>query len=170
MIISIDPSDTIHAWAALEGTADRPILSAFGLDFSVERMAGKAIPGIYNKPDFVAIEMVACYGMAAGAHLFDTCVRIGELKADIEKGLLIETRRITRAEVKRLICGRTAANDSNVRAAIIDRFGGPYATKKGGPLYKVSKDAWAAIAVGLAAMDPGVKWYVPAHMRKVSCP
>jgi len=165
MIISIDPSDTIHAWAALEGTVDRPVLSAFGLDFSVDRMAGKAIPGIYNKPDFIAIEMVACYGMAAGAHLFDTCVHIGGLINDIEKGLMIETKRITRPEVKRLVCGQTKAKDANVRAAIIDRFGGPRATMKGGQLYKVSKDVWAAIAVGLAAMDPDVKWYVPAHLR-----
>ena len=162
MIIGIDPSDTIHAWAALSGSADRPTLVEFGFDFYEDTLS---FYSRHSMPEFIAIEMVACYGMAAGAHLFDTCVQIGELKNRIEKSMAIKVQRVTRPEVKRLICGHTSAKDCNVRAAIIDRFGGPTAIKKGGQLYRVSKDAWAAIAVGLAAMDPEVRWYIPAHLR-----
>ena len=40
------------------------------------------------------------------------------------------------------------AKDSNIRQALIDRFG-PVGTKKNpGWFYGVSKDVWAAIAVG----------------------
>ena len=55
------------------------------------------------------------------------------------------------------LCGNPRAKDANIRQAIIDRFGGKAAaigTKKNpGPLYGVSGDVWAAIAVGLTWQD-----------------
>ena len=51
--------------------------------------------------------------------------------------------------MKLQLCRDSRAKDANIRQALIDRYGGPGAIKKGGPLYKVSKDAWAALAVGV---------------------
>ena len=52
-------------------------------------------------------------------------------------------------DVKGQICRDSRAKDSNVRQALIDRYGGPSTVKKGGVLHGVSKDVWAALAVGV---------------------
>lgn len=103
----------------------------------------------------VAIEMVACYGMPVGAEVFETCVWIGRFMEHVEVG--IKVRRVFRKDIKLHICGSPRAKDGNVRAAIIDRFGGKDRAigKKAsaGPLYGVSGHAWAALAVALYAHD-----------------
>ena len=153
MILAIDPSNTRHAWALLDGTPSDPILCDFGRDLC-------ALSEWHKMPGEKCVEQIASYGLAAGAHLFDTCVEIGKLMAAWP-----DAKRLTRIEVKRLVCRSTSARDPHVRQAVIDRFGGPQSIRKGGQLYKVSKDVWAAIAVGLAAMEPDAKWYVPVAER-----
>lgn len=158
MILAIDPSNTVHAWALLDPAPAGLRLYASGRDLAADpQPSGLAMR--------IVCEMVACYGMAAGAHLFDTCVAIGRLDARIGP-----MEFITRTEVKRIVCGQTNARDPNVRQAIIDRFGGPEAIRKGGALWKVAGDTWAAIAVGLAAMSPEARLYVPAHLRAAGAP
>lgn len=156
MILAIDPSNTVHAWALLDGTAQGPRLVRFGRDLMRDEIPDP------DGPWYPAVcEMIASYGLAAGAHLFDTCVEIGKLYA-----MFPHMRRVTRIEVKRLVCRSTSAKDQHVRQAIIDRFGGPTSIKKGGPLHGVAGDCWAAIAVGLAAMDPECRFYVPVAERE----
>lgn len=148
-VLGIDPSNTIHAWALMDGMK----LLAHGRNlFDQFEKTGSE--------DVVAIEMIACYGMPAGAHLFDTCVEIGRLLE-----LYPKAKRLTRLSAKLSLCKSPKANDSSVRAAIIDLFGGPGATKKGGPLHGVAADTWAAIAIAIAAQDPTVQFYVPIAER-----
>lgn len=156
MILAIDPSNTVHAWALLSGSQSKPALLAFGRDLMLD-----GDPSFFAPEVPVCIEMIASYGLAAGAHLFDTCVEIGRLMQRRP-----DARRVTRIEVKRLVCRSTSARDPHVRQAVIDRFGGPSAIKKGGPLHGVAGDCWAAIAVGLAAMDPECRFYVPVAERE----
>ena len=106
----------------------------------------------------IAVEMIASYGMAVGATVFETCVWIGRILQSLDPHSLRSTR-VYRKDVKMNLCGATKAKDANIRQAIIDRYSALYGencTKKNGMLYKVSKDAWAAIAVGLAAIDTGM--------------
>ena len=98
----------------------------------------------------LAIEMIASYGMAVGASVFETCVHIGRF---VEIWTPREATRITRNEIKNHICHSSKAKDANIRAALIDRWGGPQAIKKGGPLYKVSSDVWAALALACTYLD-----------------
>ena len=103
----------------------------------------------------IAVEMIASYGMAVGATVFETCVWIGRILQAVDPNG-IKSVRIYRKDVKMNLCGATKAKDANIRQAIIDRYSALYGencTKKNGMLYKVSKDAWAAIAVGLTAID-----------------
>jgi len=103
----------------------------------------------------IAVEMIASYGMAVGATVFETCVWIGRILQSLDPHSLRSTR-VYRKDVKMNLCGATKAKDANIRQAIIDRYSGLYGencTKKNGMVYKVSKDAWAAIAVGLTAID-----------------
>ena len=66
---------------------------------------------------------------------------------------------ITRREVKNHICrGHRKKNDSQVRSCLIERYGpdvnDAIGTKKDpGPLYGVTGDVWAALAVGVAYRD-----------------
>jgi len=100
------------------------------------------------------IEMIACYGMAVGAEVFETCVWIGRFMQAYGPGLC---DRVLRREVKLHICHNSGAKDANIRQAIIDRFGGKDRAigKKAtpGPLYDIAGDLWAALAVGLYAFD-----------------
>lgn len=73
----------------------------------------------YNK---VIIEMVASYGMAVGATVFETCVWIGQFKQKaIENDIPVEF--IYRKDEKMNLCHSMKAKDSNIRQALIDRFG-----------------------------------------------
>jgi hypothetical protein len=72
--------------------------------------------------DKVIIEMVASYGMAVGKEVFDTCVWIGRFKQKaIENDIDVEY--IYRKEEKINLCQSMKAKDSNIRQALIDRFG-----------------------------------------------
>lgn len=153
LILAIDPGPTRHAWAVL---SDSPLrLMSSGRDLIAddpEEMVTSCVE--------IWCEYFACYGMAVGATSIDTCVAIGRLDERIGPMYFV-----TRIEVKRLVCRSVSAKDSNIRAAIIDLFGGPSSIKKGGQLHGVAADTWAAIAVGIAAMHPEVRKYVPAMER-----
>lgn len=97
----------------------------------------------------LAIEMIASYGMPVGFEIFHTCVWIGRF---IEAWGLPYTL-VYRRDVKLHLCGSSKAKDGNVRAALLDRFGGKgkaLGTKKApGPLHGMAGDVWAALAVAI---------------------
>jgi hypothetical protein len=99
-------------------------------------------------PDHLAIEMIASYGMAVGAEVFETCVWIGRLVAAWAGPHTFVHRR----EVKLHLCGDSRAKDANIRQALIDRYGPGKEraigkVKAPGPLYGVTADQWSAVAV-----------------------
>lgn len=108
--------------------------------------------------DFLACEFPQPRGQPVGRELFETVYWIGRF-AEIFDG---DMTRIDRAKVKKSLCpglgGR--ARDSNVRAALIELWGGqeqaigrkPKNKKdpaRPGPLHGMSADAWAALAVAV---------------------
>ncbi len=72
--------------------------------------------------------MIASYGMAVGKTVFDTCVWIGRFK-EIADFNSVDVEHIYRKDEKMNICHSMKAKDSNIRQALIDRFG-PVGTKK----------------------------------------
>ncbi len=116
-----------------------------------------------TEADALAVEMVASYGMAVGASVFDTCVWIGrfiqhwqDYKLD-ERSDPLPFLLVYRREVKLHICGSSRAKDANIRQALIDRYGGKEKAigKKAtpGPLYGMSGDCWSALAVAVTVAD-----------------
>lgn len=99
----------------------------------------------------IAMEMIASYGMAVGAEVFETCLWIGRFME--ATGYPENVRLVYRKDVKMHLCGTPRANDANIRQALIDRLG-PKGTKKApGPTYGVKSHAWAALAVAVTAAE-----------------
>jgi hypothetical protein len=104
--------------------------------------------------DMMAIEMIASYGMAVGAEVFETCVVVGQFMErwkSYSGGLPL--LRVPRLKVKSHLCHSAKANDANIRQALIDRLGPPGKKKQPGPTFGVSGDVWAALAVAVTVWD-----------------
>jgi hypothetical protein len=151
-ILAIDPGTTRSAYVYLSpdglvldhatDTNERVSIQVIGA-----RAARNTAP--------IVIEQVESYGMAVGAEVFETVFWSGRFA---EAARPLPVHRIGRKAVKLHLCGTTQAKDANIRAALIDRFGGKDAIRKGGPLYGIHGDEWAALAVAVtwADLHPGV--------------
>ena len=153
MILAIDPGNLESAYVTLYD--DLKILSFGKIDNEV------LLSHIYTRKfcdcEIVAIEMIASYGMAVGKTVFDTCVFIGQLKEAVANVNNPKVTYIYRKDEKINLCGSMKAKDSNIRQALIDRFGVVGVKKSPGWFYGVSKDVWSAIAVGVTYSDMYLK-------------
>ena len=114
------------------------------------------INDVYNtEADYMAIEMVASYGMPVGKSVFDTCVWIGRFIEAWKSKLNIFWELIYRKDVKMHLCHTMRAKDSNIRQALIDRFEpGLQARKRPADVLKgLSKDMWSAMAIAVYSYD-----------------
>lgn len=103
----------------------------------------------------LVIEKIACYGMAVGAEVFETCVWTGRF---MEAFGADRTDRIERLKVKLHLCHDSKAKDANIRAALIDRLGPPGTKKNPGPTYGIAGDIWSALAVAITWSDSPEYW------------
>jgi hypothetical protein len=149
-VLSIDPGTTQSAWAVFE--RGQPV--NFGICDNLTMLELVAVRGLLHatgrEPLTVVIEKVASYGMAVGEEVFETVRWAGRFEQAAQPATVV---RIPRLAVKLALCHDSRAKDANIRRAVIDRFGGDAATRKGGVLHGASKDVWAAIAVGLTYQD-----------------
>lgn len=100
------------------------------------------------QPGVLVIEQVASFGMPVGADVFETVFWSGRFAQEWSR-TGFEFHRLKRHEIKMHLCKHPRAKDSNIRQALLDKFG-PQGTKKApGTLYGVSKDLWAALAVAV---------------------
>ena len=151
MMLSIDPGNVESAYCLIDRETYKPI--EFGKINNYELVYKIKENGFSYYDDFV-IEMVASYGMAVGKEIFDTCVWIGRF---IEASRIIEPKYIYRKEVKINLCNSMKAKDSNIRQALIDRFGVVGTKKNKGWFYGFKADIWSAYAVGITCLDKEIK-------------
>lgn len=138
-IIAIDPGN--EKSALVEWTNGKIVDASIAPNDDMLRWLG-----VIEEPSQIAIEMVACYGMPVGATVFQTCVWIGRFQQVAVSGGH-SVRFIFRKDVKMHHCGNMRAKDSNIRQALIDKYG-PQGTKKApGLTYPLSKDLWSAFAI-----------------------
>lgn len=144
---------------------------AIGLDPGPEESAmvlwdGKRISNAFHQPnDFImgrlrefngngapplVIEKIASFGMPVGAEVFETVYWSGRFA---EAYGIENVHRVTRGEVKMHLCQSMRAKDSNIRQALIDRFGKPGTRKNPGKLFGISGDLWSALAVAVTFWD-----------------
>jgi hypothetical protein len=154
-VFAIDPGTSKSAYVVLEGDFHSPAVVKFGIveNKDMAHLIGVALDASHFDPRFtVVIEKVASMGMAVGQEIFETVYWTGRFAESADRDGL-DVDRIERVKVKHQLCGTHRANDANIRQALIDRFGGSAAIKKGGPLYKISSHCWAALAVGITWID-----------------
>lgn len=157
MIFAIDPGPTQSGWCLYDGI--RVVESGV----SDNTVLLDSIP--HGVGEFLAIEMIASYGMAVGRDVFETCVWIGRFMQqwNLCKGVSGKHRLVYRKDVKMHLCGTMKAKDANIRQAIIDKFpatGGGKTPQIGiksnpGPLFGVSSHAWPALGVALVVSEGG---------------
>ena len=152
-IFAIDPGNVQSGYAVIE--MPKFHLVTFGkvengeLLRLLERYNGKCL---YDDPDVFVIEKIASYGMAVGKDVFDTCIWIGQFVHALKNQ---DTAFVFRKDEKIMLCGSMKAKDSNIRQELINRYAkfdfknGKGTKKNPDTFYGVSKDVWAAIAVGV---------------------
>lgn len=151
MILAIDPGNIESAYCLIEKETYKPI--EFGKINNHELLYKMNFRGFEYYDEFV-IEMVASYGMAVGKEVFDTCVWIGRF---IEASKSNKVNQIYRKDVKMNLCNSMRAKDSNIRQALIDRFGVVGTKKNKGWFYGFKADIWSAYAVGITYLDKEMK-------------
>ena len=146
MILAIDPGNEQSAYVVYDGSRIvdfGKVANAWLLD--------RVRTGHFDAAH-LAIEMIASYGMPVGREVFETCLAIGRFVEAWER-LERPHALVYRRDVKLHLCGQARAKDPNVRAALIDLFGGKDKAigKKAtpGPLYGVTADIWAALGVAI---------------------
>lgn len=148
MILAIDPGPKESAYVFIKKHNLMP--GNFGKCANEELL--KIINKLY-KPEYVAIEMVASYGMAVGKDVFETCVWIGKFEQALRNNSVGNIQYIYRKDEKMNLCGSMKAKDSNIRQALIDRFGVVGTKKAPGWFYGFKADIWQAYAVGVTYYD-----------------
>ncbi len=147
MILAIDPGNIESAYCIIDRDTYKPI--EFG-KLGNEELRNKIINNEFAYYRELVIEMIASYGMPVGKEVFDTCVWIGRF-AEASKAM--ELKYIYRKDVKMNLCNSMKAKDSNIRQALIDRFGVVGTKKKPGWFYGFKADIWSAYAVGITYLD-----------------
>jgi hypothetical protein len=157
-ILAIDPNYERSAMVIYD-SASRTILWSAIRD-NIDALFVCSMPSAPSAPlsaDQLVVEMVSSYGMPVGKEVFETVYWIGRFMQAWPRGE--ESRdRIFRADVKMHLCHSMRAKDSNIRAALLDRFGPgrqkAIGTKKSpGPLYGIKEDLWSALAVAVTYAD-----------------
>lgn len=155
MILAIDPGNIESGIVLLDD--DLKIIEAEKLDN--KNILGRILTSQYADVKYIAIEMIASYGMAVGQTVFETCVWIGRFKEALLFTTGVEATFIYRKDEKMNLCGSMKAKDSNIVQALIDRFAqntpnkGKGTKKEPGWFYGFKKDIWQAYAVGVTYYD-----------------
>jgi hypothetical protein len=163
-VLAIDPGNEQSAWLILDTDTSQPV--AFDMDENFTLLSRLRSPlgspsAWVDTPDCCVIEMVASYGMAVGREVFETVRWIGRFQEawnmrheETGPGAVL----LYRKDVKMHLCGNNTAKDSNIRCALVDRYGpgkekaiGKKATP--GPLYGISNDVWSALAIAVTWSD-----------------
>lgn len=144
-IMAVDPGSTDSAYVVVNEHYE---ILAKGKITNEQLIDLIKIPTAYI--DEIVIEMIASYGMAVGVTVFDTCVWIGRFW---ECSTAKEKAYIYRKEEKINLCGTMKAKDTNIRQALIDRFGVVGTKNNQGFFYGFKADMWAAFAVAVTYLD-----------------
>lgn len=154
-ILAIDPGSTESGWVLIDAGTCQPL--RFGKDANADLLNEIDSGWIFSAT--AVIEMVASYGMAVGAEVFDTCVWVGRFQQVVAHRTGRTPQLVTRQPIKLHHCHSSKANDSNIRQALVDRFAsgqpnyGKGTKAEPGWFYGFRADVWQAYALAVYAAD-----------------
>ena len=152
-LLAIDPGPLKSAYALVDVPTRQPVAVGIVPNEDMHLVIAQA------DASRLAIEMVASYGMAVGAEVFDTCVWIGRFDQEWVSYGLGRARLVKRPDVKLHLCHVRNAKDSNVIQALVDRFAyaqpnrGKGTAKAPGWFHGFHDDIWQAYALAVTAAD-----------------
>jgi len=152
-ILAIDPGPEFSAYVLFDGSP-----SQFG------KVANQVLLDdvllVQSLGDILVIEQIAAMGMAVGAEVFETVFWSGRFAECWDSTGKVWVR-VKRHEVKIHLCNSMKAKDANIRAALIDKFGGKDRAigkkKTPGPLFGISGDCWSALAIAVTYSETRCK-------------
>lgn len=151
-VLAVDPGYEQSAWVLYDG--------ATVLEHQTD--ANTVLLSLFNagliQCEAVVFEAIESFGMAVGREVFETVFWTGRLFEAASSCLLpSRVERLPRKAVKVHLCQSARAQDSNIRVALIDRFGGTErakGTKRApGPLHGITKHEWSALAIAVTWWD-----------------
>lgn len=147
MVLAIDPGHIQSAYVVY--APETEIIVYHGI-MENEKFLYEEMPLHFGIGTSAVIEMIQGMGMAVGKEVFETVFWIGRIWERLE----IPKELVYRKDIKLHLCGTLRAKDSNIRQALIDRFGGSREEAIGrksnpGPLYGIRNDEWQALACAL---------------------
>ena len=145
-ILSIDVGTTETGFCIINKETYKPI--RFG------KISNEDLLDIVRNEEYDTLiyEEFQSYGMPIGVSTITSITwngRYMQIALDREK----KVDYIYRKEEKMNLCGSMKAKDSNIRQALIDRFGEVGTKKNKGFFYGFKKDIWSAYAVGVTWID-----------------
>lgn len=147
-IVAIDPGSTESALVWWNGENEN--ISSKGIlnNHKVLEILWEMPDTVHHLPTLV-IEKIASYGMPVGDSIFNTVFWTGRFY----QVWLGRIKMVPRINVKMHLCHNSRAKDSNIRQALIDRFGAPGTKKNPGLTYGLKKDMWQAFALAVTYWD-----------------
>lgn len=145
-VLAIDPGYEQSAWLLFNGRV---------LDYGID--TNDDVLKVFGRVayDVAVLEQIESFGMAVGREVFETVFWTGRFFETAREYCVPE--RMPRRTVKTHICQSARAQDSNIRVALIDRFGGTERAigkkKTPGPLYGIKSHLWAALAIAVTWTD-----------------
>lgn len=155
IIVGIDPGPLESAAVAVVFYKDGKVEvleHAIAPNTSVLKSIERVINTIVLERVWVAVEVPHSMGMPIGNEVLETAYWAGFFAGKLAS--LTESRygvsgvkQYKRWMVKRNLCGTVRANDSAIRAKMIELYGPVGTSKEPGPLYGLKNDEWQALAV-----------------------
>ncbi len=155
-VIAIDPGYEQSAYVLFDGVRliehriEPNEALAHRLHYRTDQMDHHAITA-------VVFEQIESFGMAVGREVFETVFWTGRLFEVARATFGPVIQRMPRRAVKLHLCQSARAQDSNIRTALLDRFGGrdQAVGKKAtpGPLFGIKSHEWAALAIAVTWWD-----------------
>lgn len=147
LILAIDPGTTHSGVVTYNAFSKRITYSG------IRENADLAISIVRAVNVVLVIESVESYGMPVGAEVFRTVRWAGYFESCWDRHNTIPATFMPRRDVKLHLCQSARAKDSNIRQALIDKFGGKLKAiglkKAQGPLYGLKSHLWAALALAV---------------------